>query len=157
MDIGGLDLSTLVLWILVGVAAAWDVAERRIPNPLVVVGLLLGFAFQVQASGLVGLAWAALGAGVALIALITPFYFRLMGGGDVKIAMVCGAFTGWEGAIQIILVATVVQGVVAVGFVVARQVLANMGRPLSDKAMVPHAVGFAVAAVLFSSGILRLW
>ena len=139
------------------VAAAWDVAQRRIPNPLIVVGLLLGLAFQVQASGLMGLAVGLGGAATALVALIAPFFFRLMGGGDVKLAMVCGVFTGWAGAIQIILLATVIHGALAIGFVLVRHALTSMGRTISDKAMVPHAVGFAVATVLFTTGIVTLW
>ena len=43
------------LWLLVVVAAVWDLAVRRIPNPLVIVGLLLGPALQFQLHGIDGL------------------------------------------------------------------------------------------------------
>lgn len=155
--VAGLELSTLVLWVLVGVAAAWDVSQRRIPNPLVVIGLLLGIAFQVQAQGLLGLGLALLGATVALVALIGPFALRLMGGGDVKLAMVCGAFAGWSAALQIILLATVAQGLLALGFVVARHLARRLGKEVPERAMVPHAVGFAVATFVHSIGIIRIW
>lgn len=155
--VAGLELSTLVLWVLVGIAAAWDLAQRRIPNPLIVVGLLLGTAFQVQAQGLLGLGLSLLGTGVALLALIGPFTLRLMGGGDVKLAMVCGAFTGWSSALQIILLATVVQGVLALGFVLARHAARQLGKDVPERAMVPHAVGFALAAFVHTIGFIRIW
>lgn len=157
VELPGLDPATAVLWALVGIAAVWDIAQRRIPNPLVLIGLLLGAALQVQAHGLAGLASGLGGVATAFAVLILPFHFRLMGGGDVKLAMVCGVFTGWAGAIQIILFATVIHGILAVGFLAVRLALRSMGRALSDESMVPHAVGFAAATVLFTSGIAALW
>lgn len=150
-------LSVTVLWVLVVVAATWDVWQRRIPNPLILAGLLLGVAFQAQATGLPGIVAALLGAAVALALLIGPFVLRVMGGGDVKLAMVCGAFTGWSQAIQIILVGTVVHGLIALTFLGARRAARAMGRDIADRAQVPHAVGFAVATVLVTAGLVNLW
>lgn len=146
-----------VLWGIVVIAAVWDAWQRRIPNGLIVVGLLLGAAFQVQAAGAQGLLDALLGAAVALGVLIGPFALRIMGGGDVKLAMVCGAFAGWAAALQIILLGTAVHGVVALLFIFARLVAKSRGRDLPSAAKVPHAVGFGVATVLVTAGIVTLW
>jgi len=155
--IGAIGPGDVVLWALVAIAAIWDLTQRRIPNALIVVGLLLGIALQVQAQGPMGIVWALVGMGVALVALIGPFILRMMGGGDVKLAMVCGAFTGWVGAIHIILVGTVIHGLVTV-IVLVRAKLRDLRQedpvPLRG---VPHAVGFAVGAVLYGLGILHLW
>lgn len=157
MVVGGIALSDLVLWVLVGIAAAWDLTQRRIPNALIAVGLLLGPALQVQTHGPMGIVHALIGMAIALGILIGPFILRLMGGGDVKLAMVCGAFTGWEGAIHIILVGTVFHGIVTIA-VLSRAKLRELREedpgPLRG---VPHAVGFAIGAVLYSLGVLRLW
>lgn len=149
--------SMTVLWILVVVAATWDAWQRRIPNALILVGLLLGGAFQAQADGWAGLGAAALGAAVALGVLIGPFALRVMGGGDVKLAMVCGAFAGWSAVLQIILLGTAVHGVVAITFIFARLMAKSRGRDLPAVDKVPHAVGFAVATVLVTAGLVRLW
>lgn len=151
------QLAESVLWVLVVVAATWDVWQRRIPNPLILAGLLLGAAFQAQAHGPIGVGYALLGAAVGLGLLLAPFYLRVMGGGDVKLAMVCGAFTGWEMVIQIVLVGTVIHGVIALAFLSARRIAKASGRDISDKAQVPHAVGFAVATVITTSGLFTIW
>jgi prepilin peptidase CpaA len=148
------DLPTLTLWVLVGLAAGWDVAQRRIPNALILTGLLLGAALRTQAGGLAGLGSCVGGAAVALALLFLPFRARLMGGGDVKLAMVCGAFLGWRGAVEVILVGTVIHGCVVVGILAWRWLQLRRGRPAGPKRGVPHAVGFALAVVaLGASGV----
>lgn len=146
-------LATVTLWALVGLAAAWDVSQRRIPNGLILTGLLLGLGFQAQLGGLAGLGSGAFGALVALLALILPFALHRLGGGDVKIAMVCGAFLGWRGAIHVILIGMVVHALIAVGFLVARAASRQLGRPLGDLERVPHAVGFAIATISYCTGL----
>jgi prepilin peptidase CpaA len=151
------DVATTVLILHVGLAAVWDLAQRRIPNWLVVSGLLLGFAFQAQSSGFAGLGSSVLGAAVALVTLIGPFALRWMGGGDVKISMVCGAFLGWSGALHVILVGTVAHGVLGIGVLGSRMVKRSMGRETDSPAKLPHALGFAVSTVLYTAGIGRLF
>lgn len=148
--------STTILWLLVGLAAVWDVSQRRIPNRLVVIGLLLGAAFQTQSSGIAGLGLALLGAATGLALLILPFVLRVMGGGDVKLTMLCGAFLGWLGVIEVTLIASVLHGALAVGVIMARRVTDALGRPPpTDK--LPYAVSVAIATVLFTAGLIQLF
>jgi prepilin peptidase CpaA len=152
-----LEVATTVLVLHVGLAAVWDLAHRRIPNWLVVSGLLFGLAFQAQSGGLVGLGLSTLGALAALAALIAPFAMRWMGGGDVKIAMVCGAFLGWSGALHVILVGTVIHGLLGIAVLFNRMVKRSMGRATGPPATLPHALGFAISTVLYTVGIGRLF
>ena len=146
-------IQTVVLWSLVGVAALWDISWRRIPNPLILTGLLLGLAFQTQAGGITGLGSGVLGAAFALAVLIGPFALRVMGGGDVKLAMVVGAFLGWKGAAHILLVGTVVHGLISLGVVLWRRFRAMRGLPPGEQRGIPHAVGFALATWMYGMGI----
>lgn len=152
-----MDAAALALLLHAGLAAVWDLAERRIPNKLIVSGLLLGFGFSAQASGFAGLGGALLGSAVALGTLLGPFAMRWMGGGDVKIAMVCGAFTGWNGALHIILVGTVAHGVIGLLVLGSRAVRRALGHPLPKPQPLPHAVGFGIAATLYVSGIAHFF
>ncbi len=152
-----MTVATTALLLHAGLAAVWDIAQRRIPNWLIVSGLLFGFAFSAQSSGLAGLGVAFLGSLVALLVLIGPFAIRWMGGGDVKIAMVCGAFTGWNGALHIILIGTVVHGLLGLMVLFSRTVRRAMGRSLPKPQPLPHAVGFGIAAMLYAVGVVRLF
>lgn len=149
--------SLTVLSALMITAATWDVWKRKIPNGLILAGLLLGAALGLQASGLMGLGQALLGATVALLALILPFATRHMGGGDVKMMMVAGAFLGWSLVLQAIIVGTAIHGVLALAFLLAHRAARATGRVLPKAAQVPHAVGFAIATLSVGLGLFRLW
>ncbi len=137
----------LLLALLVGIAAVWDLAQRRIPNPLIVVGLLAGAVVQTQAGGLVGLGMSILGAAAGLGALLGPFAARWVGGGDVKLLMVVGAFVGWKGAVVVLLMGTVAHGLLALVWVAARVVRRGLGGTPEAQPRVPHALGFFAATL----------
>tara|TARA_B100000530_G_scaffold323080_1_gene258620 strand:- start:432 stop:824 length:393 start_codon:yes stop_codon:yes gene_type:complete len=84
----------------VGIAAFWDVRTRRIPNRLIVVGLLLSMLWAGMTNN-----WlhALAGIGVALGIGIIPFALRILGGGDVKALMVVGGFVGVTGVAKVAL------------------------------------------------------
>jgi prepilin peptidase CpaA len=89
--VAALDAASLVV---VSVAAAWiDVRQSRIPNRLTVCGFVIALLLRIA------LGWQALAAGMsgAVIAagVSLPFFLvRGLGGGDVKLLIVVGAFLG---------------------------------------------------------------
>jgi len=92
----------------VGVAALWDIRTRRIPNALVLVGLVLGLLMvSFQGTWLDALA----GAGLALGLGIIPFALRALGGGDVKAAIVVGLFVGPTGILKVVLLTALCSGI----------------------------------------------
>jgi len=147
-----LALPDAALWILVGLAAVWDTVQRRVPNGLILTGLILGCALQTQAHAWTGLGRAILGISVPLVTLIVPFHFRLVGGADVKITMVCGAFLGWIGAVHVLLLGTVVHGLLSMLFLFGSRFAPAIGPWIPDYRRVPHAVGFAAGALMFTAG-----
>lgn len=84
----------LLLLLAVHLAAAvyWDFRERRIPNKVVLSGLLAALIFHAAASGLSGLGMAMAGALTGLLVLLPVNLLRLMGAGDVKLMAMAGAF-----------------------------------------------------------------
>jgi len=108
--------ATLVFGSVMVAALVWDVARRRIPNVLVVAGLVLGLAVR----GLDG--WASVGAGLAgaglALAMTFPlFALRAMGGGDVKLFGVAGMFLGPAGFLMALVASALAGG--ALGLVAA--------------------------------------
>jgi len=76
------------------VAGAWcDVRARRIPNRLVLAGLLAAFGLRAL-WGWGPLAQGSAGFSIALAVGLPLFLLRAMGGGDVKFLAACGAFVG---------------------------------------------------------------
>ena len=94
MTFGRLVLGLLLLW-----AAGTDIAWRRIPNPLICVGLAV---FTIEAAWLwcVGeidfLTGCVLAGIIAFVLHLIPYLLRSMGAGDVKLALITGLLLGWE-------------------------------------------------------------
>ncbi len=151
------ELPTAILWVLVGLAAIWDVAQRRIPNRLVLVGLLAGTGLAAWSGGFAGLGRSLLGAATALAILLLPFALRRLGGGDVKLAMLIGAFVGWKGAVHVILVGTVLHGLLSLALLVLLRGMPGIEAVLARVRQVPHALGYAAATVLYTLGFLHFF
>jgi prepilin peptidase CpaA len=85
---------TIAMVALLAFALLSDLRERRIPNAVVVTGLLVGLAGHAWLTGVGGLVFAASGALAGLLCLL-PFYISgALGAGDVKLMAMCGAFLG---------------------------------------------------------------
>lgn len=116
------------LFTLLGVAAVTDLHARRIPNVLVLTGLVLAFAVQCWLHGVgegsqrwtLGLLT---GSG-----LFVPFYLlRGMGAGDVKLMAAVGAFVEPGIAFQIALLTCVIGGIWALAAIVMRRTVKSAG------------------------------
>lgn len=166
--------ATIMLVLLVLVAAWFDIRFRRIPNSISVSGF--GFAFALSAMhGLDGLKLALLGALCALAVYLPLYILRGMGAGDVKLMAAVGALAGPGNWIMIFLFTAILGGVVSAVLVVyrraGRQTFRNMaiiidhllhGRapamrsPEFDirnkKALrLPHGVAIAAGCLLFTA------
>lgn len=104
----------VALALLVIVAAGWDLAARRIPNPLVLAGALAGVVLHVGHNGWAGLATSLLGLLVGFAVFLPLFLLRGMGGGDVKLMAAIGALAGPQNCLLIFVLTALIGGVLAV-------------------------------------------
>ena len=126
----------ILLAILVAIAAVFDIRYRRIPNWLVLSGIIAGLAWNSSTSGWSGLGRSAEGLGLGF-ALYFPLYLiRARGAGDVKLLAAVGAITGPRNCFWIFLLTAVLGGIIAVILLMfrgrLRKTFFNVGWILQD-------------------------
>jgi prepilin peptidase CpaA len=131
-------VAQVLLGILTMVAAGFDIRYRRIPNWLVLAGIVTGFIWKLYSSGWSGLGHAAAGLGLGF-ALYFPLYLlRARGAGDVKLLAAVGSITGPGNCFWIFLLAAILGGVIAMVILVwhkrVRHTFFNLSFMMSDLA-----------------------
>jgi leader peptidase (prepilin peptidase)/N-methyltransferase len=138
------------------VVAGTDLSHKIIPNvvtfPGIVVGLIsaatilpLGFV-----NGLIGLL---VGGGVLwVLAWASPYVFGKegMGGGDIKLLAMIGAFLGWKPALMAIMVGSFLGSLVGITLIAARVIKREDYIPFG-----PFLVCGAVVALFFGESLLE--
>ena len=111
----------LALVALLLAAAGYDLVQRRIPNRLLMAGLLGAFALQLgSAAPLDGLRGALAGFGTGLLMFLPLYLLAAMAAGDVKLMATVGFFCGPMLTAEIGLATYCVGGVMAALMIVAR-------------------------------------
>ncbi len=100
-----------------------DLHERKIPNPLIVAGMILGAAWQWSAKGPPGMVDFLAGAIAPLLALGILHYFRMLGAGDIKLLMVLGGFLDFAGSLKCIGVSFLIAAVFSVAVLFKHRIL----------------------------------
>jgi prepilin peptidase CpaA len=170
-----LNASEVLLLYLVLQAAVTDLALRKIPNVLVLCGLLLALVVHALAGPPRDLLSGWLGGLLAGFFLFLPLYLlRGMAAGDVKLMAMVGAFAGPEQALQIALLSFLIGGVLGLVLMLAsgraRQGWRNLrtmlwplllrlgGMPLAPVPLAPgQSVGgmpYGVAVALGTLGVV---
>lgn len=120
-------LGLMALMLLLLVAAMFDLKQRRIPNKLVMLTLLIGLLINIigpQAGsrvaglltnmpGALGIKGAVLGALTGLAVFLPLHLMRAMGAGDVKLMAGIGSFVGPATTVNVALFILVTGGVLA--------------------------------------------
>jgi len=138
--------------LLIGIAFT-DAREYIIPNEFSIGGLVLGLLFA-AAGGLAAFQVAALGAGIGfgllwLVGAVGTWAFKeeAMGGGDIKMMAMVGAFVGWQGVLLTVFLGALIGTLVFLPLVF-----------LGKKKLVPFGVFLAMGAVatyLFGPAIFQ--
>lgn len=116
LQIGGFtfEVKIALLLSLLVIAAYFDIKSRRIPNQLVLAGLIASFVLQINFNGFEGFKAWSLGLLVGFGSFLPLYLLRAMGAGDVKLMAMVGAFLGPNLALGAVLTTLVVGGVLAV-------------------------------------------
>ncbi|MDC0663750.1 A24 family peptidase [Marinobacter sp. SS21] len=135
---------SLPVFALIWSAACWDLRCRRIPNGLVLTGVVVGMAVHLGLGGFAGLLDALAGLGVGLAILLPGYLVGTTGAGDVKLMAAVGTFLGPFYAMLAGLASIAVGGLIGLGF------LALAG--LSSRAPAPWSRYGLMLKTLFVTG-----
>lgn len=102
-------------------AAIFDLRKEKIPNELIVIGLVLGCIFQIRQMGAVGVLLFSGGAGIPVVLGAGIYYFRMIGAGDIKLWAVVGGFLGPQKAVCCMAASFVVGSVLSVFLLLKRR------------------------------------
>ena len=108
------------LVIILTVAVMTDLTKRKIPNSLVLIGLivsLIGQCFITQGAG--GLNWLA-GVAVAFACFIPLYILRGMAAGDVKLMMAVGGFLGYPLIVTAVAYSYLAGGAMAICYILIK-------------------------------------
>ena len=110
------DVTLVVSISLLGVTASYsDLRARRIPNALIVIGLIAGVLYHLWLQGFTGISYSLAGS-VTGLALFVPFYLlKAMGAGDVKLLAAMGSWLGTSGALLAFGLSLCAGAILAVG------------------------------------------
>lgn len=109
-----IEVKIALLLILLVIAAFFDIASRRIPNQLVLAGLIASFILQINFYGFEGFKAWGLGLLVGFGSFLPIYMLRAMGAGDVKLMAMVGSFLGLNFALGAVLTTLVVGGILAI-------------------------------------------
>jgi prepilin peptidase CpaA len=119
------------LAVLVSLAAANDLATRRIPNLLLLVGVNCAVMLHLLSPSPLGaVLWSLAGVATGLLVFLPLYCLRGMAAGDVKLMAAVGAFSAPMETLHIALVAVCVGGVLSLVVVVAKGRLRALGANL---------------------------
>lgn len=108
-----MTLSLVTLILIVIVSALYDLRERRIPNALLAVGALIGFAVSFVQPFLPSVLYALLGGLIGLLLFLIPYAFGKLGAADVKLMAVVGVYVGPVLVLKAILYSMLAGGALA--------------------------------------------
>jgi prepilin peptidase CpaA len=130
---------------ILAAAVYTDLRSHRIPNNLIVLGLVIAIIFQLLANGGHGLLFGFLAAVLGL-GCFMPFYaLRAMGAGDVKLMAVVGFFTSPRGVLYAVVLSLLAGGLCALGYLMWRAMRAYAGSVVQEGMMAGTVSAFVAA------------
>ncbi len=114
------NLLVAMLLILLSVTVITDITNRKIPNVVIVLGLMAALIGQLFLPGGEGWQVWLLGMLAGFAAFLPLYLLHGMAAGDVKLMSAVGAFVGWGMALKIALVTFVIGGVMGIIYILVK-------------------------------------
>jgi len=138
------DLCFLVLAFLM---ASYDLACRRIPNPLTAAAAIWGFISSLILGGPAGLIGSLEGGLVGFGLFAVFFFLGALGGGDVKALGALGTFLGPLGALKLFVFTTLAGGMLALLLIFAAGWWKGAGAGRAARQSLPYGLAILAGAL----------
>jgi len=129
-------LALMILMVLLLLVTREDIRSHRIPNKLVLVGVVLGLGlngllpgglgFNSEVPGGIGWLVAFKGLLLGIVVLLPMYLLRAMGAGDVKLMGMVGAFLGTGDLVGVVIATLIAGGLMALAVALWSRQLVNM-------------------------------
>lgn len=143
-----------ILLVIILLALVFDLRERRIPNLLIVLGLISAGVYHGYTAKIAGLIYCGQGLLTGILLLLIPFLMGGMGAGDVKLLGVIGAIKGYLFAISTFLWMALWGGIIAILLLIYQRKLwktfSRLGRGLMMTAIGAMPLSQAISKQEFS-------
>lgn len=133
------------LMLLLAIGALSDIKDRRLPNWLSLLLLLLGLAHGFALGGWSGMGWHGLHALVALLVGMPLFAMKWFGGGDVKFYAGAAAYFPIASGVQMLLWVSLIGVALMLGWIVLRRFI-NKRRSAATGSHALFPYGVAIMA-----------
>lgn len=130
-------LFAILLTLLMLLVISYDITQYIIPNWLI--GLVLALYPVYVLLAPVPINWTAglMIAGVVLAVGLVIFYFKLMGGGDIKLLVVCALWAGDVASIKLIFFTALLGGIMALLLLLGRPVAGYYKARIAPERLMP--------------------
>lgn len=96
-----------------------DLLQEKVDNRLICLGLSFGLILNISYSGFVGILLFFSGVFFPLLCLLPLFYFRMIGGGDIKLLSVLGGVLGYPKILNLLLVTFLTGAILSLAFLIS--------------------------------------
>jgi len=142
-----MTIKWIVFFVILLLISLYDLKQQRIPNRLILAGLITGGIFALCDPSWMWLIGA--GVGFAVMLIIYLIFPGATGEGDVKLAMVIGLFLGYPNVLEAIGLSYIIGAVIAIILLLTRQ--------MSLKSSLPFGPFMAVGSIVVTLFGPILW
>ncbi|MEN6460381.1 MAG: prepilin peptidase [Syntrophomonas sp.] len=114
-------LTDIILLGLVSAATIFDIKENKIPNQIIIIGLLVAFFYSYYSGNYTGILFSLKGFALGMGLLIIPYFLGGLGAGDVKLLGMVGALKGCTFVLNTCLWMAIFGGFIAIAILLRRQ------------------------------------
>ena len=125
------------------IASIFDITSRKVPNQLILLGLILGLFLNYFYNSQLGLTQSIYGGILGLMLLFYPFHKEYLGAGDVKLFAMAGVFIGPYLILWSFIFVVLCGGFFALIFLIISMFLKRLTNPrknITVKQGMPYAV-----------------